>query len=273
MEDAKIINLALDDSTMIFGIFDGHGGHEVSQFVSRRFTFHLLNSPGYSACDLESALMSTFNSMDDLIRSEEGSHELFRISKNLPYNFPVNSKNFRHNVGCTALVSVIRGKEIFVANAGDSRCVLSRNGQALDLSLDHKPTLYKERIRIISAGGRIIDGRINQGLNLTRSLGDLAYKSNKNLPANQQLIISEPEIQKIEIQETDKFMVLACDGIWEVVSSQECVDFIDKRIHNQTLSSIAEELLDACLAPKVSNGIGCDNMTIIIIAFKNSINL
>ena len=74
--------------------------------------------------------------------------------------------------GCTAVVTLIRGNEVFVANAGDSRCVLCRNGKAVDLSFDHKPEDESERTRIEAAGGKVTnDGRVNGGLNLSRALG------------------------------------------------------------------------------------------------------
>ena len=269
MEDAKLINLSLDSSTMIFGVFDGHGGHEVSSFVSRRFTFSLLNSAHYSSSDLSSALSETFLSMDQLLKSSEGSQELIRISKNLPSNYPVKPNDFSQTVGCTANVALLRDNELFVANAGDSRCVLNRGGLALDLSIDHKPSLVNEKQRILAAGGKVIDGRINRGLNLSRSIGDFAYKCNKKLPLDQQMVIATPDVFRIEIQEDDKFMVLACDGVWERLSSQECVEIIDGRLGKEGLGKICEEILDRCIAPRVGMELGYDNMTIIVVVFKH----
>ena len=73
--------------------------------------------------------------------------------------------------GCTACVALIKDKKLFVANAGDSRCVISRKGQACNLSKDHKPDLEVEKERILKAGGFIHAGRINGSLNLTRAIG------------------------------------------------------------------------------------------------------
>ena len=67
-------------------------------------------------------------------------------------------------------------KRLYVANAGDSRCVLSRRGEAVPLSFDHKPENEEERERIEKAGSVITDGRVDGNLNLSRSLGDLKYK-------------------------------------------------------------------------------------------------
>ena len=74
--------------------------------------------------------------------------------------------------GCTACLALIRGNKLYVANAGDSRCVLSRSGKAIDLSVDHKPEDTTEKKRIDKAGGFVTpDGRVNGNLNLSRAIG------------------------------------------------------------------------------------------------------
>lgn len=80
--------------------------------------------------------------------------------------------------GCTAVVALLNGNELYVANAGDSRCVVCRDGKAMDMSFDHKPEDTEELERIRKAGGRVtMDGRVNGGLNLSRAIGDHAYKT------------------------------------------------------------------------------------------------
>ncbi|XP_072264668.1 protein phosphatase 1G [Pyxicephalus adspersus] len=175
--------------------------------------------------------------------------------------------------GTTAVVALIRGKQLIVANAGDSRCVVSEGGKAVDMSYDHKPEDELELARIKNAGGKVtMDGRVNGGLNLSRAIGDHFYKRNKNLPPEEQMISALPDIKVLTLNEEHDFMVIACDGIWNVMSSQEVVDFIHDRMKRQEqtgdpvcLSTIVEELLDQCLAPDTSgDGTGCDNMTCII---------
>uniref|UniRef100_A0A673C8A0 Protein phosphatase 1G n=1 Tax=Sphaeramia orbicularis TaxID=375764 RepID=A0A673C8A0_9TELE len=178
--------------------------------------------------------------------------------------------------GTTAVVALIRGKQLIVANAGDSRCVVSERGKAVDMSYDHKPEDEVELARIKNAGGKVtMDGRVNGGLNLSRAIGDHFYKRNKALPPEEQMISAMPDVKVLTLNEEHDFMVIACDGIWNVLSSQEVVDFISERIKpdqsgkTRPLSSIVEELLDHCLAPDTSgDGTGCDNMTCIIITFR-----
>uniref|UniRef100_A0A1A7WSJ9 Protein phosphatase 1G n=2 Tax=Iconisemion striatum TaxID=60296 RepID=A0A1A7WSJ9_9TELE len=178
--------------------------------------------------------------------------------------------------GTTAVVALIRGKQLIVANAGDSRCVVSEKGKAVDMSYDHKPEDEVELARIKNAGGKVtMDGRVNGGLNLSRAIGDHFYKRNKSLPPEEQMISAMPDVKVLTLNEDHDFMVIACDGIWNVLSSQEVVDFISERIKPdqdgkvQALSSIVEELLEHCLAPDTSgDGTGCDNMTCIIVTLR-----
>ncbi|XP_007549839.1 protein phosphatase 1G isoform X1 [Poecilia formosa] len=178
--------------------------------------------------------------------------------------------------GTTAVVALIRGKQLIVANAGDSRCVVSERGKAVDMSYDHKPEDEVELTRIKNAGGKVtMDGRVNGGLNLSRAIGDHFYKRNKSLPPEDQMISAMPDVKVLTLNEDHDFMVIACDGIWNVLSSQEVVDFISERIKpdqdgkTRALSAIVEELLDHCLAPDTSgDGTGCDNMTCMIVTFR-----
>lgn len=188
--------------------------------------------------------------------------------------------------GCTAVVALLRGNELFVANAGDSRCVVCRDGKAIEMSFDHKPEDAPERDRIENAGGRVTpDGRVNGGLNLSRAIGDHAYKTNKSLPLQEQMISPVPDIRNLRIDPTkDSYIVLACDGIWNSLTSQEVVDFVSERLDNLSsgkngtkdpttthLQNICEELFEHCLAPDTMNdGTGMDNMTAVIVKLRNT---
>ncbi|XP_013180531.1 PREDICTED: probable protein phosphatase CG10417 isoform X1 [Papilio xuthus] len=178
--------------------------------------------------------------------------------------------------GCTAIVALLRGNELYVANAGDSRCIICREGKAIDMSIDHKPEDAPELDRIIKAGGKVsYDGRINGGLNLSRAIGDHSYKQNKELDAKEQMVTALPDVKTLTVDPAkDQFMVLACDGIWNFMSSQDVCDFITPRLAEgrERLSQICEEMFDHCLAPTtMGDGTGCDNMTAIIVRFKDGL--
>lgn len=87
---------------------------------------------------------------------------------------------------------------MYVSNAGDSRCILAINGKAVPMSVDHKPTIYSEKQRILKAGSVISsEGRIDDGLNMSRAIGDLRYKKNKGLSPLEHPVIAFPEVKKI----------------------------------------------------------------------------
>lgn len=121
-------------------------------------------------------------------------------------------------------------KKMYIANAGDSRCVLGRGGKALPLSFDHKPDNDEEKRRIEKAGSTIIEGRVDGNLNLSRSLGDLKYKVKKTLTPEEQPITANPDIEVVDILPEDDFIIMGCDGIWETKTNEEMVEYIYDRL-------------------------------------------
>jgi protein phosphatase 1G len=200
--------------------------------------------------------------------------------------------------GCTAVVvMVVRSKDgegprLYCANAGDSRAVMSRRGAVLALSEDHKPECPQEVARITKAGGHVqMDApggpRVQGDLNLSRAFGDLRYKTGKELAPEAQILTAFPEVRVLPLTDEDEFMVIGCDGIWEMVSNQEIVNFVRpklKEILNSEagkatpLSSICADICDRGLCPSMDqtenpsfDGHGCDNMTVTIVQLKPTI--
>lgn len=342
MEDAHIASLNLGEHDIsLFGVFDGHGGSEVAKFCSKYMVSEILQlAEVKNGGDLGQALVKLFHRMDDMLRSEDHSHELAEFKGKRSDDeesdpeveggsgqgvSPTDAidllKKFiamkrqgnggdgngaatgeegeasvldqaefiieddmqedtlpEHSIqaGCTAVVALLKArKHLYIANAGDSRAVLSRRGTAIALSEDHKPAQERERTRIVAAGGFLseIGGvcRVNGNLNLSRAIGDLKYKQNDTLPAADQIITAEPDICHIELTDEDEFFVLACDGVWDVMENQEVCDFVRQRLQaGHGPKDVACELLDACLAsnPRDAKGIGCDNMTAQIVLLR-----
>jgi len=188
-----------------------------------------------------------------------------------PHEAPDKEQDLGRFAGCTSVVAVIRGNKLWVGNAGDSRAVLCRGGVAQPMSVDHKPNDQLELQRIQNAGGRVFDGRVNGNLNLSRAIGDLQYKRDKLLPPEKQMVTANPDVKEETLGDDDEFLILACDGIWDVKTSQIAVDFVRERLSKvDRLSQILEELLEDCLAPDFSTGLGCDNMTIVIAVFTET---
>ncbi|KAJ6944246.1 protein phosphatase 2C 60 [Populus alba x Populus x berolinensis] len=240
MEDAHAAYPDLDISTSFFGVYDGHGGQAVAKFCAKYLHEQVLRQESYQSGDLGTSLQKAFLRMDEMMRGQRGWRELASLGDNIekvsgmiegliwsPRRGQVNgslddwpSEEGPHSSfhgptsGSTACVAIIRNNQLYVANAGDSRCVISRKGQAFDMSKDHKPDLVVERERIVNAGGFIVVGRVNGTLNLSRAIGDAELKQNKKLPAEQQIVTANPDIRTVELCDDDEFLVLACDGIW-----------------------------------------------------------
>ena len=152
--------------------------------------------------------------------------------------------------GSTAIAVIVTKTHVVFANCGDSRALLSRNGgQIAFATADHKPYNDSEKSRIENAGGSVIIQRVNGSLAVSRALGDFDYKRVAGLPCTEQPVSAEPELTCIERCPDDEFLVLACDGIWDVMSNQEVVDFVRYRLTvHQNLAELTGELLETCLA-------------------------
>ena len=155
------------------------------------------------------------------------------------------------SIGCTAnVILIVDMKTLYVANAGDSRCVMGRAGKAVPLSFDHKPENEEERLRIEKAGSTIIEGRVDGNLNLTRSLGDLKYKQNKSLTPEEHPVTANPDVFEYALTGEEDFIIMGCDGIWETKSNEEMVDYIYKKLEEgKDLKTLSEELLNDIISP------------------------
>lgn len=126
-------------------------------------------------------------------------------------------------IGCTSNVVYLdkTKKKIYVANAGDSRCVMGKNNKSVEMSIDHKPDGQIEIDRIEKSGSTITEGRVDGNLNLTRSLGDLKYKGRTHLKAEEQAITANPDTYSFDLTNEVDFILMGCDGIWEKKSNEE----------------------------------------------------
>ena len=162
---------------------------------------------------------------------------------------------------------------MYCANAGDSRTIIyTTDGSVIAMSTDHKPDMETEKSRIQKAGGYVSEGRVNDNLNLSRAIGDLEYKKNPALKPEQQIISAFPDIVSIPIEKSHGFVLMGCDGIWETLSGKEICTFIDTRLSsnsNVKLSSVVEDVLDKLIAKETMEGVGCDNMSAILIQYKH----
>merc|ERR1711974_454029 len=145
---------------------------------------------------------------------------------------------------------------------GDTRVVLGRDRKALCLTTDHKPNIVSERARIEAAGGIVIFGRTNGTLAVSRAIGDFAMKSAEKDAADQ-CVTAIPHIETATLTDTDDFVVLACDGVWDVVTNDQVVAFVYEGLQKlRRPEDIVAELANRCVISR-------DNITIILILLKS----
>lgn len=195
-------------------VFDGHNGSEAADHCSRELPRALLDvlhskrawetAPDDTSVPM--ALASAFHSVDLNMMSAQAS-------------VPID-------VGTTACAVAVGGNDLWVANAGDSRAVLRSAEGALQLSDDHKPMRPDEYRRITEAGGHVTHypldtPRVMGMLNLSRSLGDWHSRP---------YVIATPEVSRCQLGKGDAYIIVASDGVWDVVKSDEATSVVDAHL-------------------------------------------
>lgn len=234
-------------------MFDGHGGGEVARYTKAHFEELLLDIEEYKQSDFKEGLRKGFLKVDDALNNG-GLEEVAKMKRdNPPSKSPLmriltevskkksaaaagdgegaaagdsaaadNEDLALDSIGCTANVVMVdySAKKLYVANAGDSRCIMGRDGSVVPLSFDHKPENEVEIARIEAAGSRITEGRVDGHLNLTRALGDLKFKKKEELKAEEHPITANPDVFEYDFDEKADFVLMGCDGVWETKSNE-----------------------------------------------------
>ncbi|KAI3524969.1 hypothetical protein L1887_03640 [Cichorium endivia] len=224
------LNSNLNDLTAhFFGVYDGHGGSQVANYCRDRVHIALEEEIKVMKQELvkgtmndtvqvqwEKAFTNSFQKVDD----EVGGKSTGIIDSSMVSSEPIAPET----VGSTAVVALICSSHIIVANCGDSRAVLYRGKEAIPLSTDHKPNREDEYARIEAAGGKVIQWnghRVFGVLAMSRSIGDAYLKP---------WIIAEPEVTFTARAREDECLILASDGLWDVMSNEEACQVAKKRI-------------------------------------------
>ncbi|OEL33829.1 putative protein phosphatase 2C 47 [Dichanthelium oligosanthes] len=231
-----------------YGVFDGHGGPDAAAYMKRhamRFLFEDSEFPQASRVD-EMYLQSVENSVRRaFLQADLALADDLDISR---------------SSGTTALTALVFGRQLLVANAGDCRAVLCRKGVAMEMSRDHRANYVEECERVAASGGYIEDGYLNGVLSVTRALGDWDMKTPD---ASASPLIAEPEFQQATLTEDDEFLIMGCDGIWDVMTSQHAVSLVRRglRQHDDP-SRCARELVMEAKRLETA-----DNLTVIVVCF------
>jgi serine/threonine protein phosphatase PrpC len=270
--------------TSFAAVFDGHGGGECSNYLVDALPHNVRLAILAERAALKTAVeQSRLNARQD--QSEDAASELMR--KILKGAYLQTDKDFispqdSPQSGSTAATVLLFGRRLFAANVGDSRVVLCRSGgQCVELTSDHKPSRPDEAARVRAAGGFILHKRVMGELAITRAFGDKSFKMGikamleedaeelaqeeaKDLTAP--LVSAEPEIASMVLSHNDEFLLLACDGLFDVFRSQDAIALARQELiaHRGEPAEVARILSDQAIRVRRSR----DNVSILIIILR-----
>jgi serine/threonine protein phosphatase PrpC len=238
-----------------FAIYDGHGGRQCVDYVTQNLHDNLLvELQSQKVADVPNAFIRAFSTTDRNMQSSG-----------------INTS------GCTACCCLLQEEKatrsIYTAHLGDARAVICRGGLAVRLTSmsDHKATDPAEAKRVIEAGGTIFNERVNGMLAISRAFGDHQLKA----PALPNDVVSNtPDITSTELTDQDMFVIVACDGLWDVVEDQESVNLVlegirelmqllpnvgqDNLTHRRSMAEVlARMLVEEALARGTSDNVTC----------------
>ena len=260
-EDKHSIILNLDGSNNnmnninFLGVYDGHGGKLVSKYLHDNLSIFFIKK-------FKENIYLKPNMFSKYV------NEVYNVIQNNLKNEHPRVVNYCGSTACIVIHCIESERKkpfLWIINVGDSRAILlNKNGIATQLSKDHKPNSPEERIRIEKMGGKIsfdgVDWRVKD-LSLSRAFGDIECTP---------YVTHLPQIYCYKLSTGDKFLILACDGLWDVLNNQDAVDFIldleTRNYKGNYAKALAEYALDKG---------SMDNITVIIYYFKlnNNINL
>ena len=231
MEDIGIMipDLTTDYKVSLFGIFDGHGGSDVVKFVKDRLP-QLIKNYLKDICPVETAFKNAFEKVDKELKFFDSEY-----------------------IGTTATIVLFKDNKIYCANVGDSKAYILYDKNFKQISTDHKCDVEDERTRVLSMGGKINKNRIMGQLILTRTLGDLYVK--------QYGVINTPDISVNEISNNMKYIILASDGVWDVV---ELDTLLGMSQAGKNVGEFCEDIVKLAISKGTKDNVSC-----IVISLKN----
>jgi len=282
MEDRHVI----DENNGIYAVFDGHGGQSAAQYIvdsnivsnkTPRIVLYINNAQQKKSNDSQ-ALKASLALIENELWNNADTYNTYDYLS--PYYY--GEKEEYGASGATAIVAKKTSDILTLANVGDSRAVLIRNGKIIQTTIDHKPSNIAEKERILKAGGFISKGYVglgSVGFALTRSIGDInAKKSMHDQVASSQttshyspILLAEPDIYTWPIEKND-ILLLASDGLWDTMDSsfnandnrklQKYLNNLDLKKQTINLNKIVKDLkIEA-----VKKG-SRDNITILVVRF------
>jgi serine/threonine protein phosphatase PrpC len=251
----------------IFAIYDGHGGNGCSIYLKNNLYKNI------TECSMI-GLKNAINLTEQNFLEYEGVNQYGELDD---------------TSGSCASIVLIKNKKCIIANVGDSRCILFKNKRLFFATKDHKPNSHSEKRRIESAGGSVFQStaivplyqngkmiempwRVNPGrLSVSRTFGDIEIKLEK-FGGKKNVVVSTPDIVEFELNDQYNFLVIACDGVFDVLSNMEILECIKivlkinknkKRKINELCGDCASMIMKSSLAKG-----SFDNVSCIVVAFN-----
>ncbi len=274
MEDSWCMR-NLNGKLLYFGIFDGHGGAASSTYLKSNL-LDFIDEAGIKMCDQivkddalkdygvdeQNPLASAFERADSALLDHLGS-----LGDPECWS------------GSTATVCFVSENYIITANVGDSRAVLGRNGRTVDMSNDHRPVGSSkagraEISRIIESGGWVSQMRVCGILAVSRAFGDYEFKGGrvellqefKSTGASgigtleRPPVVALPDVRVYERSEEDDFLVIATDGLWDVMNSAQAITFVRsmmKRDSTCKMHDVASALVERAIKSRTQDNVSC----------------
>jgi len=237
MEDAHIVERVTDmPGVTFFAVFDGHGGKTVARASGPLIMQKIVETEEFKKANQSPQVLG-----DALQKG------LFALDEAIKTMHPSLAAGHDRS-GSTVICSFLTPTHIIVGNCGDSRAMLAGNRSVRFASQDHKPSNDIEIKRIQAAGGFVEMGRVCGNLAVSRALGDYEFKDRPDLPPNAQKVTCLADVDIIPRQDTDEFYVMACDGVWDVMSNEGMVVFVNYYLERgRQPHEIVELVLDYCL--------------------------
>ena len=227
MEDTHMLRRDLHQAGDLFGgVYDGHAGSFAAQYTAD--TLHLRFAGALEQrLDPEQAFVRAYEQVSAELASQES--------------------------GTTAVTFYLRGDLLIAANAGDARLVIADSASVRQPTRDHRVDDAKERERVEESGAAVRGAyvmRDGAGLMPTRSLGDEFFK-----PVG---VIATPDVTTERLGEDDRWVVAACDGLFDVMHNQEVAATVNE-------TDGAREAADALYREALVYRMGTDNLTVIVV--------
>jgi len=250
-------------------VYDGHGGPQASTYLWENL--HVAVTTALTAVSEElkniAAACAPLDIADNSAMQAASSRiviEAVRKSYHETDQMFIQTSNYPQ-AGSTATAALILGQRMFLINVGDSRALLCRNKKLFVATEDHKPYREDEEARIKQAGGFVVHRRVMGELAVSRAFGDSDFKKGflNQEPGHLKgpLITCDPEIMEIYLQANDDFLLLACDGLFDVYGNEEAIEFV---IQEMTMHHNAHRTCENLSRKAIEKG-SRDNITIVLI--------